>query len=91
MSKNEHTAYEAALMYYFQGETMGTIARRLGVSRSTVSRLLAEARETGIVRISIQDPGATSESIASELEHEFGVHAHLVSVRESDTEVRRRW
>ncbi|GAA4872191.1 sugar-binding transcriptional regulator [Saccharopolyspora cebuensis] len=89
MRKNEHTAYEAALLYYFQGETMEAIARRLGVSRSTVSRLLSEARETGVVKISLQDPGTTPESLSSDLGHEFGVRVHLVSVRESDTEVRR--
>lgn len=89
MRKTEHTAYEAALLYYFQGETMEAIARRLGVSRSTVSRLLSEARETGVVKISLQDPGTTPESLSSDLGHEFGVRVHLVSVRESDTEVRR--
>ena len=42
--------YEAASMYYAQGETMEVIARHLGVSRSTVSRLLARARAEGVVR-----------------------------------------
>ena len=43
-------AYEAASMYYVQGETMEVIAHHLRVSRSTVSRLLARARQEGVVR-----------------------------------------
>ena len=49
--------YEAASMYYAQGETMEVIARHLGVSRSTVSRLLARARAEGVVRIELVAPG----------------------------------
>ena len=39
-------------MYYLQGQTMETIARHLQISRSSVSRLLAHAREVGLVRSS---------------------------------------
>ena len=46
----------AAVMYYEQSASQQEIARRLGVSRPTVSRLLARAREIGIVRIEIVAP-----------------------------------
>lgn len=46
----------AAVMYYEQSASQQEIAKRLGVSRPSVSRLLARAREMGIVRIEIVAP-----------------------------------
>ena len=43
----------AAVMYYQAHRSQAQIARHLGVSRPTVSRLLARARQLGIVRIEI--------------------------------------
>lgn len=40
MAERQNIAYEAAVMHYVQGETMESIARRLGISRSTVSRMV---------------------------------------------------
>ncbi len=58
--------YQAASRYYVQGETMDAIAKQLGLSRSSVSRLLKEARETGLVRISLADTSdATAARIAA--------------------------
>jgi DNA-binding transcriptional regulator LsrR (DeoR family) len=48
--------HAAAQMYYVEDATQATIATRLGMSRATVSRLLAEARRDGIVRIEIVAP-----------------------------------
>lgn len=49
-------ATRAAWLYYDRGLTQDEIARRLIVSRSTVSRLLTYAREAGIVAISLTRP-----------------------------------
>ena len=49
-------AYAAARLYYEDELSQAAIAERLEVSRSTVSRLLADAREQGIVRIEIHPP-----------------------------------
>ncbi|WP_201291006.1 sugar-binding transcriptional regulator [Actinomyces marmotae] len=81
-------AYEAASMYYVQGETMEVIAHHLGVSRSTVSRLLDRARATGIVRIELTQPGGAG-SIEGRLASLFGVRAQIVPVREGTTEIHR--
>ncbi|WP_127841891.1 sugar-binding transcriptional regulator [Actinomyces wuliandei] len=43
-------------MYYEEQLTQAEIARRVGYSRATVSRMLTRARETGIVTISISHP-----------------------------------
>ncbi|MGI6619281.1 MAG: helix-turn-helix domain-containing protein [Bacillota bacterium] len=44
-------------MYYEQGLTQQEIADIIGVSRVSISRMLSTAKEKGIVRISIVDPG----------------------------------
>ncbi|MBC3194112.1 DNA-binding transcriptional regulator [Pseudonocardia sp. C8] len=48
--------HRAARLYYLDELNQAAIAERLTVSRPTVSRLLAEARRVGIVRISVHDP-----------------------------------
>ncbi|MFI7635746.1 sugar-binding transcriptional regulator [Nonomuraea sp. NPDC049400] len=48
--------YAAAQQYYMEEATQGDIAKRLGVSRATVSRLLTEARKQGIVEIKVHRP-----------------------------------
>ena len=89
MSRREDAVYEAAAMYYLQDETMESVAGRLGVSRSTVSRLLKEARETGLVRISMQPRGGSPSAVARALHASFGVQAHVVPVRHGAADVER--
>ncbi|MFE5777263.1 MULTISPECIES: sugar-binding transcriptional regulator [Brachybacterium] len=78
-------AFEAARMYYQQTQTMEAIASHLGVSRSTVSRLLATARDEGIVRVSLHAPGARrAGDLQEEIAQSYGVAVHVVpSVAES--------
>lgn len=42
-----------AWMYYVQGQTQEEIARKLDFSRTKVTRLLAKAKEAGVIQISI--------------------------------------
>lgn len=64
MATGEHTyrdlrqMHQAARMYYVEELGQASIAERMSVSRPTVSRLLAEARRVGIVRITVHEPGA---------------------------------
>ena len=55
MNERLSQTYEVAQLYYIQNLTMDTIASRLGVSRATISRLLKNARETGMVQIRLDD------------------------------------
>ncbi len=50
--------YRAARLYYLEDATQAEVAATLGTSRPTVSRLLAEARATGIVHIDVREPTA---------------------------------
>lgn len=54
--------YTAAKMYYDDEATQADVASRLGISRATVSRILAEARRRGIVRIEIIPPDEDADA-----------------------------
>ena len=59
--------YSAASLYYLQDATQADIAEQLGTSRATVSRILAEARRQGLVRIDVTGDGtdlATRTAVA---------------------------
>lgn len=58
--------YRAARMYYLEDSTQAQIAAELGTSRPTVSRLLAEARATGVVRIEVVNPERESTAALEE-------------------------
>ncbi len=78
--------YQAASRYYVQGETMQSIARHLGLSRSSVSRLLKTARETGLVRISLADHSGSQSPAAKAITDAFGIRVHIIAVKDSANE-----
>lgn len=81
-------ALTAAHLYYMQDLTMETIARELHTSRSSVSRLLSFARDTGLVEIQIHSPLDRASEIQARITDRFGVAAHIVPVpdRTSDAD-----
>ena len=89
MHERSDQMYLAASLYYVQGETMESIARQLRVSRSTVSRLLRDARDTGVVTITLRNPSGQDATLSDTFARIFGVIAHIVGVREGSTEVHR--
>ncbi|CAA9400080.1 MAG: hypothetical protein AVDCRST_MAG35-854 [uncultured Quadrisphaera sp.] len=48
--------HAAATMYHLEDATQAQVSERLGTSRTTVSRLLSDARRLGIVRIQVVRP-----------------------------------
>jgi DNA-binding transcriptional regulator LsrR (DeoR family) len=76
----------AAVMYYEQSASQQEIAHRLGVSRPTVSRLLARARELGIVRIEIVPPGVDPQ-LVERLRHRLGLRSlHVAAGRANEAD-----
>lgn len=66
--------YAAARLYYEEGQGQSEIAQQLQVSRPTVSRMLSQAREAGIVQIKVVHPSANSmESISTRLATALGL------------------
>lgn len=64
---------EAAKLYYLLDYNQNDIAKKLGVSRPTVSRLLQQAKEEGIVEIKINDPAEDIQQLAKQLEQKFNL------------------
>lgn len=73
----------AARLYYEQGRSQTEIAQELGLSRSNVSRILTQARDRGIVEISIHDPDGPPRhhpAVEAALKARFSLReAHVVS------------
>ncbi|MCB1501428.1 MAG: sugar-binding transcriptional regulator [Bauldia sp.] len=75
----------AAWLYYNQGLTQKEVSERLGVSRGTVIRILAEAVERGDVQIRINAAEASCVDLAGRLEAAFGLDEAIVApVAEGD-------
>ena len=72
---------DVAQQYYLEDLTQEQIARRLGVSRSQVSRMLKEARERGIVEIRIHHPLRTVPALQQTLLNAFPLRDCLVLAR----------
>ncbi|MCC4907904.1 sugar-binding transcriptional regulator [Microbacterium sp. cx-59] len=89
LRRHDERALAAATAHYLHGETMESIGARLGMSRSTVSRLLKHARETGLVEIRVRSPRDAPEGLADTLRLRYGVTTHTALVREDASEVER--
>ena len=68
---------------------MEAIAKELRVSRSTVSRLVAYARESGMVEIRVLPPSHQVSEVEAEFHKRYGIHAHVVHVPDHSTPVER--
>lgn len=69
---------EAAKLYYLLDYTQSEIAKKLGVSRPTVSRFLQQAKSEGIVQIKIMDPTAEAENLSRQLQTTFKLKQAVV-------------
>ena len=79
--------YRRLKMYYQEGLTQETIAKKLRTSRPAVPCLLAEARKTGVVQIKIKDPEVNNEELAGQFQKRFGLKKCLVipcGIRQED-------
>lgn len=72
--------YTASRLYYEDDATQAEIAEQLGTSRATVSRLLAEAKRLGIVRIEVVPPvEARPTELADRLARALNLHTVYLS------------
>lgn len=80
----------AAWLYYSEELTQSQVAKCLGVSRSTVIRLLNRAKESGLVQISL---GVSSETFKAEIELQkaYGLQKVRIVPEAFDEQMQRRW
>lgn len=64
---------QAAWLYYVGNLSQQDVSKRLGVSRFKVLRMLADAREQGLVRITVEHRTSRSLALADQLVEAFGL------------------
>lgn len=70
---------EVAKMYYLFNYSQQEIAKKLGVSRPTVSRLLDQAKQDGVVHIKICDPTEDVNNLATRVKEAFKLKDCIVT------------
>lgn len=75
----EQLATRAAWLYFVAGNTQAEIGKKLGLNRIRINRLLAVAREQGLVQVSITGRLADCVSLEEQLKGKFSLrHAVVV-------------
>ena len=74
--------YKIARAYYEDDATQERIAKRFGLSRPKVSRLLQQARDAGVVRISVERPEGGCPDLERELENRFELDEVVLAPRD---------
>lgn len=59
--------------YYIDGMNQNQIAQKMGISRSQISRMLTQAKASGIVNISIKNPFSEEQKYERWLTQTFGI------------------
>lgn len=84
MERNDITQLiEVSRLYYEHGFSQEKIARKIGISRPGISRLLQRARDEGIVRIEIVDPGHAGTRLEILVREQYGLQAVVVVPNDS--------
>jgi DNA-binding transcriptional regulator LsrR (DeoR family) len=73
IQKNDRLVLRICRLYYEENFSQKDISQRLSVSRSQISRMLAYARETGIVTIKINNPYAEEDALEAALTAKYGL------------------
>lgn len=84
-SEKHRLLYRIAQSYYLDGFTQQQIARRFGLSRPKISRLLQLGRDAGVININLAPPPSGTADLERALERTFGLEeAVVVTVSDAD-------
>ncbi|GMG95430.1 sugar-binding transcriptional regulator [Tepidimicrobium xylanilyticum] len=75
---DERLLVKVAQMYYYNNMSQSEISKRLGIYRTTISRMLKKARESGIVTIHINSKFNYCYELEDKLESEFNLKECIV-------------
>ena len=90
VDKSGSEVARAAWLYYHEELTQGEIASSLGVSRSTVTRLLRRAKDDGLVRITLNVSSGMFQA-ERDLERAYGLDRVRVVPVVDDGATQKRW
>ncbi|WP_086313008.1 hypothetical protein A5821_000583 [Enterococcus sp. 7F3_DIV0205] len=71
ISEDRRKILKIVTMYYEQGLTQAVIAKKMNISRPVISKILQQAKESGIVSISIKDESAYAVELGLRLEKKY--------------------
>ncbi|MGO1298601.1 MAG: sugar-binding transcriptional regulator [Vibrio sp.] len=80
---------EIAVGYYQDGATQEEISKKFSISRAKVGRLLKQARDEGIVEITVKYHPVFSAKIEQRLIERFGVKRALIALDQPSEEAQR--
>ncbi|WP_047045368.1 sugar-binding transcriptional regulator [Vibrio mexicanus] len=80
---------EIAVAYYQDGATQEEISKKFSVSRAKIGRMLKQARDEGIVEITVKYHPVFSAKIEQRLIERFGVKRALVALDQPNEEQQR--
>ena len=83
----EQVATRAAWLYFVAGLTQAQIGKKLGLNRTRVNRLLAQARDLGLVQISIVGRLANCVDLEERLKQRYGLESATVVPTPPDPEL----
>ena len=80
-----------AKMYYEWNLNQTDIARQLGISQATVSRLFKRAKEEGIIRISVSIPSGVNADLEGKLIQKYDLKDAIVVdvMRDDENQIMR--
>lgn len=85
MSSRNDLLVKVAVLYYEEEVTQTEIAKKLNLSRPTVASLLQEARETGIVKISVQHTNSMIIQEQEKLKKKYQLKTVLIASGSQDS------
>lgn len=81
---------KVAKLYYESDFSQEMIAKKLGLSRPYISKLLNEAKETGIVRVQVVDPLSVETALEQKVREQFHLKKVIVIPRsEEESSIQR--
>lgn len=88
--KESELLTEIAIAYYENEKTQEEIAKRFGISRIKVGRLLKKAKAEGIVEINVKYHPIFSSKIEQQFVQNFGIKRALIAIDHPDEDEQRR-
>ena len=85
--REERFIIKVVEMHYKQGMSQQEIGKRLNVSRTTISRILAQARREGYVQIKINYPEDATVSLENQLEEKYGLKEAVIASAQNKDEL----
>lgn len=86
LSAEDHVVLKVCHLYYERDLTQAEVAARMGFSRPKVSKLLAEGRDRGLVKIEIAEPAGDFAPLEISLEDRYGLEEVVVVPTSEDRE-----